>query len=91
MKGQDFIFDCVHLLYYQCHKINFKRGGSYIDSPDSIKNKKRKTINPTRITNNMQRITETKPFIDTYNEGGRNYPSKKDNSKKSEKKINDYS
>ena len=21
MKGSDFIFDCVHLLYYKCHKI----------------------------------------------------------------------
>ena len=24
MKGSDFIFDCVHLLYYKCHKINLK-------------------------------------------------------------------
>ena len=31
MPGCDFIFDCVHL--------NFKRDGSYIDSPDSLKNK----------------------------------------------------
>ena len=34
MRRSDFIFDCVHLLYHKCHKINFKRGGSYIDSPD---------------------------------------------------------
>ena len=27
MKGSDFIFDCVNLLYWKCHKINFKRGG----------------------------------------------------------------
>ena len=20
MKGSDFVFDCVHLLYYKCHK-----------------------------------------------------------------------
>ena len=32
MGGSDFIFDCVHLLYYKCHKINPNRGGSYIDS-----------------------------------------------------------
>ena len=32
-------------LYYKCHKINFKRGGAYIDSPDWIK-KKKSTINP---------------------------------------------
>ena len=40
MRGNDFIFDCVHLLYYKCHKINPNRGESYIDSPDWIKNKK---------------------------------------------------
>ena len=33
------IFDCVHSLHYKFHKINFKRGGSYIDSPDRIKDK----------------------------------------------------
>ena len=34
MRGSDFILDCVYLLYYKCHKINFTRGGSYIDSSD---------------------------------------------------------
>ena len=45
MKGSEFFFDYVHLMYYKCHKINPNRGGSYIDSPDWIKNKK-ETINP---------------------------------------------
>ena len=27
MKGSDFVFDYVQLLYYECHKINPKRGG----------------------------------------------------------------
>ena len=31
MKGTDFIFDCVNLFHYTSHKINLKRGGSYID------------------------------------------------------------
>ena len=22
MRGSDFIFNCVHLLYYKCHKVN---------------------------------------------------------------------
>ena len=44
MKGSEFVFDYVHLLYYKCHKINSNRNGSYIDSPDWIKNKKA-TIN----------------------------------------------
>ena len=45
MKGGEFVFDYVELLYYKCHKINQNHGGSYIDSPDWIKNKKA-TINP---------------------------------------------
>ena len=40
LKGSEFVFDYVHLLYYKCHTINPNRGGSYIDSPDWIKNKK---------------------------------------------------
>ena len=38
-------FDFVHLLYYKCHKVNSSRGGSYIDSPEWLKNKKA-IINP---------------------------------------------
>ena len=37
VRGSEFFSDCVHLLYYKCHKINFKRVGSYINSPDWIK------------------------------------------------------
>ena len=40
MEGIEFVFDYVHLLYYECHKINPNRGGSYIHSPDWIKSKK---------------------------------------------------
>ena len=29
LKGSHFVFDSVQLLYYKCHKINFKCGGSY--------------------------------------------------------------
>ena len=48
MRGSDFNCNCVHLLYYKSHKINFTQGGPDIDSPDSpdwIKNKKA-AINP---------------------------------------------
>ena len=45
MRDSNFIFDCVYLLCYKCHKINFKSVGSYIGSTDSIKNKKAKIIN----------------------------------------------
>ena len=40
MRGSDFIFDSVQLMYYKCHKVTFKRGDSFIDSPDWIKKKK---------------------------------------------------
>ena len=40
MRGSDFIFDCVNLLRYKCHKIDLKGAGSYTSSPDWIKNKK---------------------------------------------------
>ena len=39
MRESDFIFDLVQLMYYKFHKVNFKRGGSYIDFSDWIKNK----------------------------------------------------
>ena len=41
MRGSDFIFDSVQPMYYKCHKVNYKRGGSYIDSPNWIKKKKK--------------------------------------------------
>ena len=45
MKGSDFIFDSVQLMYYKCYKVSFKRVGSYIDSQDWIK-KRKATIIP---------------------------------------------
>ena len=52
MKGSECVFDYIHLLYYNCHKINPNCGGSYVDSPNWIKNKKA-TINLSikKITN----------------------------------------
>ena len=34
MRGSDFTFDIVQLMYCKYHKVNFKRGGSYINSPN---------------------------------------------------------
>ena len=45
MKGSEYVFNYVCLLYYKSHKINPNCGGSYIDSPDWIKTKKT-AINP---------------------------------------------
>ena len=45
MKGSEFEFDGVNFLYYDFNKISLNRGGSYIDSPKWLKNKK-SAINP---------------------------------------------
>ena len=44
IKGSEFVFHYVHLLYYKCHKTNPNCGGSDIDSPNWTRNKKA-TIN----------------------------------------------
>ena len=45
MRGSEFVYDSVHALYYNLNKVSLSRGGSYIDSPKWLKNKKA-TINP---------------------------------------------
>ena len=45
MKGSGFIFNRVDLLHYKFHKIHLKRHGSYIGSPNWIKNNEA-AINP---------------------------------------------
>ena len=65
MKGSDFIFSCVNLLYYQCYKINMKRGVLYIDSVDWIKKTivASVTLNHKEIGKNLQRKSKIRPFI----------------------------
>ena len=102
MRRSVFIFDSVPLLYYRCHKINFKRGGSYIDFPGWIK-KKRTKINPKNdyeryseyaaaialnhktIDYYPERVSNIKPFINSCNWKGINYPSKSEDWKRLEK------
>ena len=45
MRGSEFVYDSVDVLYYNLNKVSLRRGGSYIDSLKSVKNK-RATINP---------------------------------------------
>ena len=45
MDGSEYHFERVVLLRYKLHKISLRRGGSYIDFPKWLKNKKG-TINP---------------------------------------------
>ena len=39
MRESEFVPDNIDLLYYHLQKIGLKRGGSYIDSPEWLKNK----------------------------------------------------
>ena len=41
----EFIFDSVDVLYFNINKLSPNRGGSHIDSPEWLKNKK-STVNP---------------------------------------------
>ena len=45
MRGSEFVYDSVDVLYYNLNKVSLSRGGSYIDSPKWVKNIKA-TINP---------------------------------------------
>ena len=45
MEGSEFIFDSVNAVYYDLNKVSLSRGGSCIDSPKWLKNK-RATVNP---------------------------------------------
>ena len=45
MRGSEFSYDSVDALYYNLNKVGLSRGGSYIDFPKWLKNKK-STINP---------------------------------------------
>ena len=83
MKGSDFAFDGVNSLYYDFNKMSINRGGSYIDSPQWLKNKSSTNpknsddkcfqyavtlaLNVNRIDNHPERISKIKPFIDQYN------------------------
>ena len=45
MRGSEFEFDGIHLLYYDFNKVSLNRGGSYIEPAKWIKDKT-STINP---------------------------------------------
>ena len=51
MRGSDFVFDYVESLNYIFHKIDLKRGGSFIETPKRIK-KKKATINVEKYDDN---------------------------------------
>ena len=85
MKGSDFIFNRINYFYYDLNRITINKGGSYIESPKWLKDKKC-TINQKATTlalnfNNIdkhhQRISKIKPFINNYNWNDINFPAAK--------------
>ena len=89
MRGSEFEFDGDDFLYYDFNKISLNRGGSYINSPKWLKDKK-STINPKNndykcfqyavtlalnLDKIKQRISKIKPFIEQYNWKGIDFPS----------------
>ena len=65
MRGSEFVFDSVDLLYDKLYKISLNRGRSYIDSLKWLKNKKvtinhalTAPLNYQNIKNNPERISK---------------------------------
>ena len=89
MKGSDFMFSSVQYLCYKCHKVNFKKASSYIDTPSWIK-KKKATINPKNtddecfqyavtlkdIESHPERVSNIKSIVNTSSRKGISYASK---------------
>ena len=80
MRRSEFVFDDIDSLYYKLHKISLNRGGSYIDSPKWLKNKKttknpknnedkcfQYALNNEQIKSHPEKISNIKHFIDQYN------------------------
>ena len=40
MRGSEFVYESIDVLYYNFNKVSLSRGGSYIDFPKWLKNKK---------------------------------------------------
>ena len=45
IEGNDFVFESVALMDYKLHRVRFRKGGSYVKSPEWLANKKT-IINP---------------------------------------------
>ena len=85
MKGNDFIFDCVHWLYYKCHKKSNKKATiNHTDKKDSTCFQYAATVvlYHREIGKYYEKITKLKLFISKYTQEVVNYPSEKDHWKK---------
>ena len=69
MKGSEFAFKGVDVLYYDLDKIRLNRGGSYMKYSELLEDKQTTTkLNYEKINKNRQRISKKlKTFINQYN------------------------
>ena len=72
MRGSDFEFDGINFFYYNFNKTSIYRGGSYIDSPKRLKDKK-STINP---KNNDHKCFQYAAFLALNFDNINNHPEK---------------
>ena len=73
MKGSDFVFNGINYFYYDFNRVSICKGGSYIDSPKWLKDKK-STVNQKnndfkcfQYATTLERVVKVKSFIDKYN------------------------
>ena len=92
-RGSDFIFNGVNYLFYDFNRLSISKGGSYIESPKWLKDKKctnqknndnkcfqyatTLALNHDKINKHSQRTSRIKPFIDNYNWNDINFPATK--------------
>ena len=83
MKGSGFVFNSIDGMYGKCHRVSLNRGGSCLDSPDWIKNRKAAintknndkyfqyavtaALNHYNLKNDPERISKIKPTVNNYN------------------------
>ena len=75
LRGSNFVFDSVDLLYYHLQKTSLKRtGSSYVDFPEWLKNNDNNcfqyaltvALNYQNIKKDPQRVSKIKPFINKF-------------------------
>ena len=50
MRGSEFVYDSVDVLYYDSNIVSLSRGGSYIDSPKWLKTKRQQYVQKMKMT-----------------------------------------
>ena len=58
MRGSDFVFNGINYLYYDFNRISISKGGSYIESPKWLKDKK-STVNKKNVDNKCLQYATT--------------------------------